>query len=159
MATQSGIAEHSKENNNWFVFSVDTNSPQDGNNRLTIEAYMFRHGINFKKLEGSYAGTIEQSYIVNMEHYNKLRSVIAGFDQCCILLLENHKHGLYKASLDWLADNKIVHTGYLRSVPREVALKHSEWTHDITTGKWFIVTDHDETRMNKLEELGLYGNT
>jgi hypothetical protein len=144
--------------NHYIVFSADRSSStevENGHKQEYIENYLDRQGIAYDVLEGAYKEVVEVSYIASAEHSEVIEAVLAATSpQECTMYLTAHHHGLYKA---YLRDSsgEYTHTGYLRSVTREIARKFESYTK--REGKYWIVTPFDDVRMDivtrKLDEL------
>lgn len=152
------VSAHSESNKKYVIFSVYQGCRLDVTNHACILDVLDNMGINYKELLGQYKGDKEQSVLIAMDDYPALRKILRDtFNQECTLLLENYKHGLYKATFDYLQrPPESAHqefAGYLRSVPEHIAMLHESWTYDEKQKTYFIVTPEDETRMDKLKEL------
>lgn len=157
MAHQSGIAQHSSPGNNWVIFSVSkgTDAHADWvNTCLTINT-LEDNKIPFKRLEGTYKGSAkETSFIINEQYSDKALEIAVAFNQDSVLLLDNHKHGLYKATLLYI-DGHLEPLGYLRSVGKEIAESQQSYTFDPSQDKYFITTHSDATQYRELHDIGL----
>lgn len=144
----------------YVVFSVFQGHRVDWASHKVITDLLEFKNISFKELDGCYKGIKEKSIIMSLEHYPIIKDMLKEvYNQESVLILETHKHGLYKASVEYLADNMVVSIGFLRSAPEHVALLQDAWSYDATQDKYFIVTDSDTTKLNEVEKLyaGLRG--
>lgn len=114
-----------------------TKNEQNHNELLSL---LYADKIRYKELSGSYHGEFELSVIVNYNHKKRLKELAARYKQDEVLLLhETGAHGVRKAELWDLINNKIAKAGWMRSVEKEVALKQPCYTYDNTQNQYFII--------------------
>lgn len=166
MAFNHSICTHSSPQE-YIIFSVYASQATHTSNikrHVEICRKLYTKDIPYKELMGYYKGTPEQSIICNAEHLPYILGVAQLYCQETILLLKNHKHGLRRAYLLYVdttaapsdvteyqevnsLEYPIEFIGYLRSVPKEVALGQQSWSKDIGEDNYWIVTPDDETRV------------
>lgn len=118
-----GTVTHSEAGKNYLVFSVYQSVELDALNKVAhtgTKLLLNLHNIPFQEVEGCYKGTCERSFIVpnNGEILAVVKGLMIMNNQECYMKLDNHKHGLYKASFvdGW---GKETFQGYLRSMDKE----------------------------------------
>lgn len=116
---------------------------------LTIE-HLQHLNISFKEAEGSYKGVKEESFVVNAKHKEEIKYICKTANQESYLLLQPHKHGLFKATLIYLADDSREFIGYLREAPQDIAKMQDAYTYRKDINKYWIVTEEDTTQNNQL---------
>lgn len=157
----SGISQHSKKGK-YIIYSVFQNY-QDINLDLEKHAQHIRilkaRKQPFKVVSGVYkdiGGNIhEELSILRPLKDNLEAAIIRGVNkQESVLILDNYKQGLYKASL--LFEDKIKDVGYFRQVSEDVATKQDSYTID-KDNTYYICTESDATTADELIKLGLKG--
>lgn len=142
------------EDKKYIIFSVFQGEPNDLINHKIILDYMEDKGIYYKEVDGMYKGMREKAILVHYSYYRTLRTLLKHkFKQESVMILENHKHGLYKASLDMLQNDTIEPQGYLRNVSYKAAIIRESWFYDPSQEKYFITTPDDTTVMQDLIQL------
>jgi len=139
------VSTHSKHNKKYMIFSVFlssdcTNTSHTKHDKLVNN--LKKHGIGFKVVYGVYKNVKELSIVT--EYNSELVDLIFNkYSQESILVLENHKHGLYKATLVFnnSASGEHQDLGYFRSVNKERALKEDCYTVD--GDDYYITTTSD----------------
>jgi hypothetical protein len=148
----SGISQHSKKGN-LIVFSVfNKKNTHDLNFELHESMYrqLKSNNIEFKEVRGVYKNEEELSFVTEY-NFNLLNTVIVEYNQQSVLFLQNHKHGLYEATL--VFKNKRENIGYFRQVDKEIAQKQDSYTRD--GDNYYICTESDTTIVDELTKLGL----
>lgn len=138
----------------YVIFSCEQESTDAFTNAAATghcEYFLQKHKIGYKKLVGSYKGTIEQSFVINANDFDLIKHLLRDNNQETYLYLANHKHGLRRAFLvpseKPLAEAVSQHhfLGYLRQASKEVALQHEAWSYRPDLDQFWIVTDSDKT--------------
>ena len=127
-----GLHKHSTDNN-YFIFCVG----QDPRHMNAFLASMAGQNVSVKSLIGSYEGTVEYSFISNMENYHIISPWLK--DEESILHIHNYdSRDVPDATLRFLAEGRKVELGKMRNVPKDVALARPSWTYDPVYEKYFI---------------------
>lgn len=147
----TGISNHS-EDRTLLIYSTYLKHRDEVIN-IMLHTSVARLVKGLKTVVGSYRGDRELSFVKEQEFEGEAQDLAITFSQESVLKLINHKHGTYKAYLVSQDGNEDF-IGYFRSVSAEVALKQEGWS--LIDGVYYIVTDSDETCIDKLFELGLH---
>jgi hypothetical protein len=148
----SGISQHSTKKN-LMIFSVfnkenSVNANHDLHNSMINQ--LKNNNKTFKEVYGVYKNQQELSFVVDY-NFNLMYTLLTEYNQESVLLLTNHKHGLYKATLIYKSKKEDI--GYFRQVPKKVAIKQDSYTVD--GDNYYICTESDATTADELTNLGL----
>jgi hypothetical protein len=102
------------------VFQATKHQFINQSNHDLVKQELIDNNISFKELVGSYQGEVELSYIVpnNAGNLAFVNSLARQYNQQCIMTLDNHKHGTYKAYFVNCTTGESIFQGYLRSIPK-----------------------------------------
>ena len=173
-----GVSTHSKGNAGFIIFSVYQGKDvvQDYAAHCLQRSFFKTFGdIHYTELDGCYLGSEEKSFLISKEVWDASatlrKRVFEIAKQECVMELQTHKHGLYKA---WFLYPKIVkhkptglfHSrktyeigerifqGYLRSVSKDKLHLFNGYSKNLK-GDCFVITKSDATRMDQKQEVGL----
>lgn len=152
------ISQHSKGNKKYIIFSAyRDNLPEEENHKN--HKNFIRNSLKkepYKILKGVYKGKEELSILTRYTCLFHIEILLKELKQRSILVLENYKHGLYKAYLKF-SDNSKEDLGYFREVSKEIALKQESYTIDNSDGteRYYICTKSNAVMANDLYKLGL----
>lgn len=151
----NGISQHSKKSE-YIIYSVyQKNLAEEENfaNHCNHIVDCVSKNIYGKALEGVYKGEKEQSIIRPFKTVKESLRLGNDYGQESVLLLKNHKHGLYKAYLLFMDSEDLENIGYFRQVPKDIAQKQDSYTRD--GDNYYICTESDATTVEELTKLGL----
>lgn len=155
----SGISQHSKGNTKYIIYSVFQNM-KDIN--LDLERHS-NHIKNLKKVNKPFKvlGGVYKDLNNNVhEEFSIIEPVKSNLEvaciraihkQECVLVLDNDKHGLYKAKLVY--EDHIENIGYFRQVPEHIAKQQDNYTRDGTN--YYICTKSNSVMTKDLEKENL----
>ena len=150
------ISTHSKENKKYIIYSVYQKSYPSVYNlakHLDHLKALKGVGIRCKQLKGIYNGDKETSVLTAYDYNIKTFALAKnGLNQESILILENYKHGLYKAKLIFREGTE-QDLGYFRQVAKEIAVKYPNYT--IDGDNYYITTESDTVLADELYKMGL----
>jgi hypothetical protein len=132
-----------------IVFSVYQaampNSFNVGSHEIARDVLKFNNA-QYVECLGVYDGSQEQSFVLNAEHESLVQNLCQVYEQECYMYLEPHMHGLYKAYFVWLNDTTVKEfQGYLRSVPKEVALAADGYSYRADLDTYWIIDCNGDT--------------
>lgn len=143
-----GVSTHSEPNKAYVIFSrYRADRSPYVNAELHNSFLRNRKGLNFLELEGTYQGNFEKSILVPKEQFDP--AWVWNFEQQSYLLLENHKHGMYKATFI-LKGGYEEFAGYFRSF-RKDAIDALKLDYTYRKGTWFTIWPTDTTQLDALE--------
>ena len=105
-----------------------------------IRDFFNDNGIGFKQLIGSYKGTTEDSYVVNMKwlSYVEQAGLLDG-EESILLLSESLGQNRRRAKLHFLnASKPDEDIGILRAVVKEEAMKQDAWSYRPDLDTYFV---------------------
>lgn len=117
----------------YFIFCV-------GQSIIKQKAFMsfaYHGNIGIKPLIGSYKGQTEQSFIANLDDYDRIAPWLEA-EESILLLGACNSDNQPEATLKFLATGQLECLGYLTLVPRDVAFAEECWTLDPFTKSYYI---------------------
>ena len=145
------VSNHSESNKNYVIYSTFNNRVKDLDTFMGHVDFLKIGEERHKVLLGYYKGQEEYSIIRPYKKYIIEAALDPDkFNQDCVLVLKNHKHGLYKAYFVY-KDMKEVFQGYLREVPEEIAIKQDSHTKD--GNNYYIITKSDTVLVDEVKKL------
>lgn len=155
-----GVSTHSTPRTAFILsawHSPERHAKQNERLHYTLGRDLKRYGFAYKELLGKYKGESECSYIVTgggVVDMAFIEVLAREFEQESYLVLENHKHGIYKATFIYLdQEQPPVVAGYLRSLDKAIidALK-LDYSFRPDTGDYFTIWPADTTVMKDLDQ-------
>ena len=138
MTNNSSIWGHSKSHtDNHIIFS--------GSDTLTLALKLDAQGISYKKVFGCYKGTKEISFVTNAKHFKKILTFPElGNEESILRLSVYDARDRRKAELVYLKEiGRVEYIGQFRSTTKEIAIKQDAYSHDPSTGIYYIVEPQD----------------
>jgi len=146
------VSTHSKQRK-LIIYSAYLCSRDEAENLYAhnLEVRMLKLGNHsFKVVKGVYKGVAELSIVKNYSP-NDEEYILSHLEQESCLILTNHKHGVYKATLHFV--DHVEEIGFFRQVSKEFAMKQDCYTVD---GKnYFAVTESDSVVVEDMIKAGL----
>ncbi len=148
------VTQHSKKNKKYIIYSTFQKGAglnENVHNYFEHLEILDHLKIPYKKLEGFYKGKGELSILREFVDYKSLHQLRKDWKQDTVLLLENHKHGLYNANL--IGKSGKLNLGYFRQVSKEIAFQQENYTIDGVNH--YICTKTDTVIADELFNLNL----
>ena len=149
------VSTHSKSNKKYIIYSVFQKQDNYLYNsvvyHLDHKMLLKEYNKPYRELEGVYNGTAEKAFL--RPYTESIKNHTFGkYNQESVLILENYKHGLYKAKLVFREGTE-QDLGYFRQVAKEIAVKYSSYT--IDGDNYYITTKSDTVLADELYDLNL----
>lgn len=155
-SNNEAVCLHSTPDKDYIIFSgAQGKSKQEDNTiDINVRALLNSEDIPFKEIKGRYRGFTEASYIVPFEYAPIILDIAEELEQQSVLILTNHKHGLYKARLKYIGNKEDEDIGFLRSTDKDAALAQDSYSYRPDTDTYFITTPTDDTCVADCQRLG-----
>lgn len=150
------ISQHS-EFKKLYIFSVQQANLDYFENHEAHELitdYLTCVNMPYIELEGCYLGKTEKSLLVDANGISEdsIMNICKRANQESYLVLENHKHGLYKAVLTFTANGRRLFLGYLREISKDIIdALNLDYSYRPEVNKYFTVWPTDTTVMSTFE--------
>lgn len=152
-----GVSTHS-EPKKVFIFSAyRSNRSQDENegNHQQVVDYFTKMSIPFIPVIGRYKGVLEEGFLVTAASVPEelVLHMTRHYHQDEYMVLDNHKHGTYIASLVNCATREQKQIGFMREMPEaDVQSMNLDYTYRPDLKKYWVVWHTDTTQMQKLAD-------
>lgn len=135
-----------------IIFSVYRKELQEEDNKLNhilAESVLIDNHINYVEAIGVYMSDKEQCFICTVRNGGEeiIAELCRIYNQECYMIATQHKHGLRKVQFAYPPHNKFV--GYLKEVPKEVALVSGGYTYRPDVDKYWTIISTDNTQPHK----------
>ena len=141
-----------------FIFSTHRKNKHDFLNDADykqMQQFFAMQGIKYVPVLGKYKGELERGFLVNAIDLPEEAVLYYSrhYHQDEYMVLDNHKHGTYIASMVNCATREQKQVGFMRSMPKEdVMAMNLDYTYRPDMDTYFVVWSTDTTQMGKLEE-------
>lgn len=152
-----GVSTHS-EPKKCFIFSVYKSHRSQGeneNNHAVMAEFFTSHGIHYVPVIGRYQGQLEEGFLVsaNAVPEEAVLYYSRHYHQDEYMVLDNHKHGTYIASMVNCATREQRQVGFMRSMPEaDVIAMNLDYTYRPDLKEYWVVWHTDTTVMTKFAE-------
>lgn len=156
-----GVVTHSTPTKA-FIFSTHRKNKHDFLQWVAgykqMQQFFGMQGIPYVPVLGKYKGELEKGFLVNagatpeeaeeaVLYYSRL------YDQDEYMVLDNHKHGTYIASMVNCTTREQKQIGFMRSMPKDdVIAMNLDYTYRPDMDTYFVVWPTDTTQQGKFEE-------
>jgi hypothetical protein len=157
MDNERAICTHSKAKK-VFIFSTYRKNKHDFLNEADykqMQQFFGMQNIPYVPVLGKYKGNLERAFLVSAEHLPEEAVLYYArhYHQDEYMVLDNHKHGTYIATMVNCATREAKQIGFMRSMPKEdVMAMNLDYTYRPDMDTYFVVWNTDTTQQSKLEE-------
>lgn len=159
-----GVSTHSQERT-LYIFSTMKAGRKPLENEEAhslLTDYLAAVNVPYIELQGCYKGVHELSLLVDARSIPEeaIRVICLKGEQECYMIAENHKHGLYKATLVDTKSGQKEFIGYLRELSKEVIDRLDlDYSYRKDINKYFAVWPTDTTVMEAFDREVLVAET
>lgn len=152
-----GVVTHS-EPKRVYIFSVYRSNKHQFLNEAdhnSMKQFMNMQNIPFIEVVGRYKGEVEQAFLVSAAHLPEEAVLYYArhYYQDEYMVLDNHKHGTYIASMVNCATREQRQLGFMRSMPKEdVMAMNLDYTYRPDMDTYFVAWHTDTTQQGKFED-------